>query len=328
MRQARKMSFREALNECLREEMTRDESVFLIGEEIGPSGGAFKVTEGLLSTFGKDRILETPISESAIVGMAIGATLNGMRPIVEIMYSDFLSLCADHIVNGAAKVSYQYGGQACCPVVIRAPTGITGAGAGMHHSQSCESMLLNFPGLKVVVPSSPYDAKGLLKSAIRDNDPVIFLEHKMLYNTVGNVPEEDYTIPLGSADVKREGDDVTIVCTGYMVPLSIEVAEKLQRDGISCEILDLRTLLPLDENKVIESVRKTNRLIIVQEAPKKYGYGAEIAATIAEKAIEFLDSPIRRIANPGTPIPYTTFLEKAVIPAEKDIVETVKELVP
>lgn len=322
----RQISFREAIREALIEEMMRDERVFIMGEDIGPYGGVFKVTEGLLAMFGEERVIDTPISESAIIGAAVGAALNGLRPIVEIMFADFLTLCMDHIINGAAKVCYQYDGEASCPIVIRAPIGISG-GAGLHHSQSCEAWFLNVPGLKVVIPSTPYDAKGLLKSAIRDPNPVIFFEHKMLYNMIGEVPDDDYIIPLGKADVKMEGDDVTIVANGFMLSRALDAAKKLKVEGISCEVVDPRTLLPLDEDAIINSVKKTGRLVIVQEAPKSYGYGAEIAAIVSEKALEYLDAPVKRVANPGVPIPYTSILEREVIPKTEDIVKAVNEII-
>jgi pyruvate dehydrogenase E1 component beta subunit len=323
----RQISFREAVREALIEEMTRDDRVFIMGEDIGPYGGVYRVTEGLWEKFGGDRVIDTPISESAVMGAAVGAALNGTRPIVEIMFADFLTLCMDHIVNGAAKVCYQYDGEMSCPLVVRAPIGITGGGAGVHHSQSCEAWFLNVPGLKVVMPSTPYDAKGLLKSAIRDDNPVLFFEHKLLYNVVGDVPEEEYTIPIGKADIKMEGSDVTIVANALMMHRALEAAKKLKDEGVSCEIVDPRSLLPLDEALIIGSVKKTGRLVIVQEAPKRYGYGAEIAAMISEKALEYLDAPIKRVANPGTPIPYTANLEQAVIPKIGDIINAVKEIV-
>jgi pyruvate dehydrogenase E1 component beta subunit len=324
----RQLTFREAVREALTEEMARDERVFLMGQDIGPYGGVFKVTEGLYEKFGAERVIDTPISESAMVGAAVGAAILGLRPVVEIMFADFLTLSFEHIVNSAAKICYQYDGQVSCPLVIRAPIGVTGGGAGMHHSQSCEAWFLNVPGLKVVIPSTPYDAKGLLKSAIRDDNPVLFFEHKLLYNVRGEVPDGEYIVPLGRADVKMEGTDVTIVANGLMLQRALEAAKKLSKeDGISCEVVDPMTLLPLDEEKIINSVKKTGRLVIVQEAPKIYGYGAEIAALVAEKALEYLDAPIKRIANPGTPIPYTTILEQAVIPNVKEIVNAVKEIV-
>jgi len=316
----RKIGFRSAIIEAIREEMMRDTRVFMIGEDI-----EYFYT-GLKEDF-SERILNTPISESAMVGAGVGATLNGMRPIVEIMFSSLLPICMDHLVNSARMVCYQYGGEITCPMVVRASIGATGRGVGLHHSQSPESFILNAPGLKIVMPSTPYDAKGLLKSAIRDNNPVVFLEHKLLREMQDSIPEEEYLIPLGIADVKRVGEDVTIVATAQMLHKTLEAANKLHKEGISCEVIDLRTLLPLDENTILESVKKTNRLITVQESPKAYGYGAEIAAIVAEKALGYLDAPVMRVANPGTPVPGTVLLERVVIPNVEDIIRVTKEIV-
>jgi pyruvate/2-oxoglutarate/acetoin dehydrogenase E1 component len=319
----REKTFAQAMYEAIREEMSRDERVFAMGEDIAWPGNKWR---GLREEFGEKRVINTPISESAMIGAGVGAALNGLRPIVDIMFADLLPICHDHLTNDAAKVCYQYGGEVSCPMVITASIGATGRGIGPHHSQSVESYFLNVPGLKVVMPSTPYDAKGLTKSAIRDNNPVILFEHKRLRGSRGPVPEEEYTVPLGKADVKREGDDVTIVATAHMLQLSLEAGKKLLEEGISCEVVDPRTLLPLDEDTIIDSVKKTSRLVIVQESPKAYGYGAEIAAIVAENALEFLDAPIKRVANLGTPVPATTILEQAVMPGLDDIVKSVKEI--
>jgi len=320
----REITFPQAVYEAIREEMSRDDRVFVMGGDIAWPGNKWR---GLRGEFGENRVINTPISESAMVGAGVGAALNGMRPIVDIMFADLLPLCHDHLANDAAKICYQYGGEVSCPMVITASIGATGRGIGPHHSQSIESCFLNVAGLKVVMPSTPYDAKGLTKSAIRDDNPVILLEHKLLRGMRGPVPEEEYTVPLGKADVKREGDDVTIVATAYMLQLSLKAGKKLLEEGISCEVVDPRTLLPLDEDTIVESVKKTSRLVIVQESPKAYGYGAEIAAIVAEKALEFLDAPVKRVANPGTPVPATAILERAVIPSLDDIVKSVKEII-
>jgi pyruvate dehydrogenase E1 component beta subunit len=319
----REITFAQAMYEAIREEMSRDERVFAMGEDVAWPGNKWR---GLREEFGEKRVINTPISESAMIGAGVGAALNGLRPIVDIMFADLLPICHDHLTNDAAKVCYQYGGEVSCPMVITASIGVTGRGIGPHHSQSVESYFLNVPGLKVVMPSTPYDAKGLTKSAIRDNNPVILFEHKRLRGSRGPVPEEEYTVPLGKADVKREGDDVTIVATAHMLQLSLEAGKKLLVEGISCEVVDPRTLLPLDEETIIDSVKKTSRLVIVQESPKAYGYGAEIAAIVAENALEFLDAPIKRVANLGTPVPATTILERAVMPGLGDIIKSVKEI--
>jgi pyruvate dehydrogenase E1 component beta subunit len=243
------------------------------------------------------------------------------------MFADFLPICHDHLSNNAAKISYQYAGIVTCPMVVTASIGATGRGIGPHHSQSTESYFLNVPGLKIVMPSTPSDAKGLMKAAIRDNNPIIYLIHKRLRGMKGFVQNDDYIIPLGKADVKKQGEDVTIVATAYMLQLALHAAEHLKGEGISCEVIDLRTLLPLDEETILSSVKKTSRLVTVQESPKKYGYGSEIAAIIAENALEFLDAPVKRVANPGTPVPPTTILEQAVIPGKDDIMQAVKEII-
>jgi pyruvate dehydrogenase E1 component beta subunit len=323
----RKITYREALREALREEMRRDSTVFLLGEDIGKYwGGAFKVTEGLAEEFGEERVRDTPISESAIIGTGVGAAITGMRPVAEIMFGDLTALAMDQIANQAAKIRYMFGGQAKCPLVIRTPFG-AGVNIASHHSQSLEAWFMHVPGLYVAVPSTPYDAKGLLKSAIRGNNPVVFCEHKLLYPVEGEVPEKEYTVPFGVADIKREGEDATIVATLYMMHKALEAAKTLEKEGISVEIVDPRTLTPLDKQAIIGSVKKTGRLVIVTEDCKTAGVSAEIAAIVAEEAIDYLDAPIKRVAEPDTPIPFSPTLEQYVIPDEKAIVKAVKEVV-
>jgi pyruvate dehydrogenase E1 component beta subunit len=322
----RKITYREALREALREEMLRDSTVFILGEDIGKYwGGAFKVTEGLAEEFGDERVRDTPISESAIIGTGVGAAITGMRPVAEIMFGDLTALAMDQIANQAAKIRYMFGGQAKCPLVIRTPFG-AGVNIASHHSQSLEAWFMHVPGLYVAVPSTPYDAKGLLKSAIRGNNPVMFCEHKLLYPIEGEVPEEEYTVPFGVADVKQDGEDVTVVATLYMVHKALEAAKTLEREGISVEVVDPRTLTPLDKQTIINSVKKTGRIIIVSEDCKTAGVSAEIAAIIAEEAIDYLDAPIKRVAEPDTPIPFSPPMEQYVIPDEKAIIKTVKEV--
>ena len=323
----RKIAYREALREALREEMHRDSSVFLLGEDIGRYwGGAFKVTDGLAEEFGDERVRDTPISESAIIGTAVGAAITGMRPVAEIMFGDLTALAMDQIANQAAKIRYMFGGQAKCPLVIRTPFG-AGVNIASHHSQSLEAWFMHVPGLYVAVPSTPYDAKGLLKTAIRGSNPVFFCEHKLLYPIEGEVPEEEYTIPFGKADVKREGADVTVVATMYMVQKALNAAKELEKEGLSVEVVDPRTLTPLDRRAIISSVKKTGRIVVVSEDCKTAGVSAEIAAVVAEEALDYLDAPVKRVAEPDTPIPFSPPLEQYVIPTEKTIVKAVKEVV-
>jgi pyruvate dehydrogenase E1 component beta subunit len=323
----RKITYREALREALREEMQRDSTVFLLGEDIGRYwGGAFKVTEGLAEEFGDERVRDTPISESAIIGTAVGAAITGMRPVAEIMFGDLTALAMDQIANQAAKIRYMFGGQAKCPLVIRTPFG-AGVNIASHHSQSLEAWFMHVPGLYVAVPSTPYDAKGLLKTAIRGNNPVFFCEHKLLYPVEDEVPEEEYTIPFGAADVKREGADVTILATLYMVHKTLNAAKQLEKEGVDAEVVDPRTLTPLDKQAIIRSVKKTGRLVIVSEDCKTAGVSAEIAAMVAEEAVDYLDAPIKRVAEPDTPIPFSPPLEQYVIPDEKAIMKAVKKVV-
>jgi len=323
----RQITYRDALREALREEMLRDKSVFLLGEDVGRYWkGAFNVTKGLAEEFGDERVRDTPISESAIIGVAAGAAITGMRPIAEIMFGDLSALAMDQIANQVAKLRYMFGGQAKVPVVIRTPFG-AGVNIAAHHSQSLEAWFMHVPGLKTAMPSTPYDAKGLLKTAIRDDDPVMFFEHKLLYPIEGAVPEEEYTIPFGVADVKREGGDVTIVATLYMVHKALAAAETLSKQGIDAEVIDPRTLVPLDKQAIVDSVKKTGRIAIVTEDCKTAGVSAEIAAIVAEGALDYLDAPIKRIAELDTPIPFSPPLEQFVIPDEKRIIKAVKEIV-
>jgi len=323
----RRICYREALREALREEMRRDSTVFLLGEDIGRYwGGAFKVTEGLAEEFGDERVRDTPISESAIIGTAVGAAITGMRPVAEIMFGDLTALAMDQIANQAAKIRYMFGGQASCPMVIRTPFG-AGVNIASHHSQSLEAWFMHVPGLYVAVPSTPYDAKGLLKTAIRGNNPVFFCEHKLLYPVEGDVPEEECLIPFGVADVKREGQDATLVATMFMVHKALAAAENLEKEGISVEVIDPRTLTPLDKRTIIDSVKKTGRIVIVSEDCKTAGVSAEIAAVVAEEAIDYLDAPIKRVTATDTPIPFSPPLEQFVIPDEKAIIRAVKEVV-
>jgi len=318
---------RDALREALREEMKRDKTVFLLGEDIGRYwGGAFGVTKGLAEEFGDERVRDTPISESATIGVGVGAAITGMRPVAEIMFGDLSALAMDQICNQAAKIRYMFGGQAKVPLVIRTPFG-AGVNIASHHSQSLEAWFMHTPGLYVAVPSTPYDAKGLLKTAIRGDNPVFFVEHKLLYPLKGMIPEEDYTVPFGVADVKREGTDVTIVATLYMVHKALAAAEKLSKEGVSAEVVDPRTLSPLDKSTIVKSVKKTGRIVIVTEDCKTGGVSAEIAAIVAEEALDYLNAPIKRVAEPDTPIPFSPPLEQFVIPDEKRIIQAVKETV-
>jgi len=322
----RKITYREALREALREEMHRDPTVFLLGEDIGKFwGGAFKVTEGLAEEFGDERVRDTPISESAIIGTGVGAAITGMRPVAEIMFGDLTALAMDQIANQAAKICYMFGGQAKCPLVIRTPFG-AGVNIASHHSQSLEAWFMHVPGLFVAMPSTPYDAKGLLKTAIRGNNPVFFCEHKLLYPAVGEVPEEEYTVPFGVADVKREGSDVSVVATSYMVHKALRVAEAFQKEGLNVEVIDLRTLTPLDRQAIVKSVKKTGRIVIVSEDCRTAGVAAEIAAVVAEEALDYLDAPVKRVCEPDTPIPFSPPLEQYVIPDEKRITKAIKEV--
>jgi pyruvate/2-oxoglutarate/acetoin dehydrogenase E1 component len=321
----REITYAEALREAMIEEMRRDPDVFLMGEDVGVYGGAFGVSRGMVQEFGEERVRATPISEGAITGCAAGAAMTGMRPILEIMFSDFITIAMDQLVNQAAKARYQFGGQTSVPMVLRAAAG-SGTGAAEQHSQSVEAWVANVPGLKIVVPSTPHDAKGLLKAAIRDDDPVVFLEQKLLYRTKGPVPEEEYVVPLGCADLKREGRHVSLVTYGRMVPRCLAAAEAVAPDGIEAEVLDIRTLVPLDREAVVATARKTGRVIIVHEACQTGGFGGELAAVIADsEAFFYLDAPIRRLGGADVPIPYNPHLEASVVPTEERIVQAIRD---
>jgi pyruvate/2-oxoglutarate/acetoin dehydrogenase E1 component len=322
----RTVTYREALKEALREEMQRDETVFLIGEDIAEYGGAYKVTDGLWREFGKERVRNTPISEAAIIGTTLGAAITGMRPVAELMYIDFTCVCMDQLINQAAKIRYMVGGQLEVPLVIRTQGG-GGRSSAAQHGQSLEAWFTHTPGLFVVMPSTPYDAKGLLKTAIRDNNPVMFIEHKMLYNEQGEIPDEEYTIPLGVADVKRKGGDLTIVATSRMVLFSLAAAEELAKEGIEAEVIDLRTLVPLDKEAILSSVRKTNRLLIVHEAVERGGFGAELAALVSREAFDYLDAPIERVAALPVPLPFAPIMENYVTPNKDKIANAARKLV-
>jgi len=324
----RELTYAQAINEAMSQEMRRDENVFLMGEDVGLYGGAFGVSVGMFNEFGPDRVRDTPISEAVIAGAAAGAAVTGMRPIAEIMFSDFITISMDQLVNQAAKMRYMFGGKAKVPMVLRAPAG-SGTGAAAQHSQSPEAWFTNAPGLKVVIPSTPADAKGLLIAAIRDDNPVLFLEQKLLYRTKGDVPEGDYVVPLGKAKVQREGADVTIVTYGRMLPMCLQAAEALEKEeGISVEVVDPRTLVPLDKETIIASAKKTGRVLIVHEACQTGGFGGEIAAVIADSdAFFYLDAPIKRYGGMDVPIPYCPELEKNVVPTLDNVKKKVVELV-
>ncbi|MEJ5201170.1 MAG: alpha-ketoacid dehydrogenase subunit beta [Anaerolineales bacterium] len=324
----REISYSEAIREAMCEEMRRDPTVFLMGEDVGVFGGVWGVSHDMLAEFGEERVRDTPISEIAIIGAGLGAAMMGMRPIAEIMFGDFLMCAGDQIVNQVAKARFMSGGKAQVPLTIRVTTGAPGSAAAQH-SQSPESWFMNIPGLKIVVPATPADAKGLLKTAIRGEDPVIFLEHKMLYGEVGPVPEdENFVVPFGQANIIREGKDVTIVGVSIMVKKALQAADVLAKEGIEAEVIDVRTLVPLDRETLIRSVAKTNHVIIAHEAHKRAGPGAEIAAMLAEDAVEYLDGPIVRVAAKNVPLPYSPVLENYVLPNVNDIVEAAKSFWP
>lgn len=326
----KELTYLEAINEALHEEMARDERVFIMGEDIAVGyggGGIFGATKELLQRFGPERVIDTPISESGIAGCAVGAALMGYRPIVEFMFGDFLTIAMDQIVNLAAKMRWCLNGESGVPIVYRAPCG-AGVGAALHHSQSFEAWFAHVPGLKVVLPSTPADAKGLLKAAVRDDDPVVFFEHKYLYRSLkGPVPEDDYLVPIGKGDVKREGKDITIIATAAMVQLALEAAGSLEKKGISAEVVDPRTILPLDEETILESVKKTGKAIIVHEAPTTGGFGGEIAALIADKAFDYLDGPVKRVGALFCPIPFSPKMEQLYLPSVEKILEAAQDLI-
>jgi pyruvate dehydrogenase E1 component beta subunit len=324
----RQITYSEAIREAMVEEMRRDPSVFLFGEDVGTFGGVWGVSAGMLEEFGEERVRDTPISEVAIVGAGLGAAMMGMRPIAEIMFGDFLMCAGDQIVNQVAKARFMSGGKANVPLTIRVTTGAPGS-AGAQHSQSPESWFMNVPGLKIAVPAYPADAKGLLKSAIRGEDPVLFFEHKMLYAERGPVPEDpDFAVPFGQATVLREGVDITLIGIGILVKKALEAADRLVQDGISAEVIDPRTLVPLDRETLIQSVARTSRVVIAHEGHRRSGPGAEIAAMLAEEAIEYLDGPIIRVAAMNVPLPYSPVLEDFVLPDVDDIVEAARSFFP
>jgi pyruvate dehydrogenase E1 component beta subunit len=316
---------REALNQAIREEMERDPAVFLLGEDVGLYEGSFKVTRGLLAKFGEKRVVDTPISEAGIVGMACGAAMTGLRPIAELMTVNFAIVAMDQIMNNVAVARYMFGGQCSVPLVIRAPGG-AGHQLGAQHSHTLDALFMHCPGLRVVIPSVPADAKGLLKSAIRSDDPVMFLEHEGLYAIKGEVPDSEYTIPLGVADVKRQGKDVTLLAVSRMVYVCLEAAEQLAKDGIEAEVVDLRALNPLDMSTVLASVRKTHRAVTVEESWLTGGWGGELVARIVEAAFDDLDAPVLRVGGEDVPMPYNKALEKAAIPSAADVVARVREM--
>ena len=329
-------TFRQALNEALHLEMSRDKNVIIFGEDVCGGtggtgekdawGGAFGVTKGLLSEFGPNRIMDTPITESAFVGAAVGAAMTGLRPVTEIMFVDFLGVCFDQIFNQAAKVRYMFGGKADMPMVLRASYG-AGASSASQHSQALYPIFTHIPGLKVVVPSNPYDAKGLLINAIRDEDPVIFLEHKMLYDFSGEVPDEAYTVPFGEAGIVREGKDVTLISLGKMVNVCQEAADELAKENVAASILDLRTISPLDEETILEFTEETGRVVVVDEAYPRCGVAADVSSIIVEKAFSDLKAPIKKVTPPHSPVPYAPNLEQAFLPSSQNVIDAVKEVI-
>jgi len=322
----REISLAQAVNEALAEELRRDPMVFVVGEDVAEAGTPFKVLSGLVEEFGPERVLDTPISEAGITGLGLGAAMTGMRPVVDIMFGDFVTLVMDQLANQAAKVHYMSGGNLRAPLTVRTTLGATRRSAAQH-SQSLHAWLAHVPGLKVAVPATPYDAKGLLKTAIRDDNPVVVFEDKMMYSTKGLVPNEEYTLPLGSAEVKREGEDVTLVATSSMVYVALDAAAELERAGISAEVVDPRTLVPLDRATIVGSVQKTGRAIVVDEGHRSYGASAELAALIAEDAFWHLDAPVRRAAALDVPVPFSPVLEDETVPTAESVFELAKALV-
>ena len=321
----RSIQFREALREAMSEEMRRDKSVFLMGEEVAEYNGAYKVSQGMLDEFGPERVIDTPIAELGFAGIGVGASMNGLRPIVEFMTFNFSLVAIDQVINSAAKMMSMSGGQYSCPMVFRGPTGSAGM-LSSQHSQNFENWYANTPGLKVVVPSNPYDAKGLLKSSIRDNDPVIFMESEQMYGDKGEVPEEEYTIPIGVADVKREGSDVTIVSFGKMMKVALAAADELAKDDINAEVIDLRTVRPIDYKTLIESVKKTNRMVVVEEAWPLASISAELAYHIQSNAFDYMDAPVKRVTCRDVPLPYAPTLIEASLPNVERTIEAVKQV--
>ena len=321
----REITFAQAINEALAEEMRRDPAVFIIGEDVAEAGTPFKVLSGLVKEFGKERVIDSPISEAGISGIGVGAAMTGMRPVVDIMFGDFITLTMDQLVNQAAKIHYMSGGKLKVPLVLRTTLGATRRSAAQH-SQSLHAWVSHVPGLKVVVPATPYDAKGLLKSAIRDDNPVVFFEDKMMYQLKGPVPAAEYTIPLGIADVKRLGSDITLVATSSMVHVALAAAESLEPSGISAEVIDVRTTVPLDKQTLIESVKKTSRAIVVDEGYERYGVTAEIASVIADGAFYYLDAPVKRMGAMDVPVPFSPVLEDQTVPTPESVADMAKTL--
>jgi pyruvate/2-oxoglutarate/acetoin dehydrogenase E1 component len=321
----RELTYAQAINEALRQCMKEDERVILLGEDIGVYGGVFQVTAGLLNEFGPERVIDTPIAEAGFTGASVGAALTGMRPVVEIMFIDFTTVAMDMIINQMAKMHYMFGGRGKVPMVLRINIG-AGRGTAAQHSQSFHALFMHIPGLYVAAPATPYDAKGLMIEAIRNDNPVVFVEHKKLYVEKGHVPEESYTIPFGQADIKREGSDLTIVATHALVTRSLNAAEEVAKEGIDVEIVDPRTLVPLDRSAILESVKKTGRLLVADEGHKTCGVAAEISAMVAEEAIYYLKAPVVRVCSPDTPVPFSPPLEQAYIPDVKDLVPAIKRL--
>ncbi len=325
----RTITYRDALREAIREEMQRDERVFILGEDIAGYGGTYAVTKGLFEEFGEKRVRDTPLAEEVIAGAAIGAALGGLRPIIELMTINFSLLASDQIINNAAKFRYMFGGQPQIPLVIRTTAG-GGAQRGAQHSQMLESLYAHIPGLKVVLPATPYDAKGMLKSAVRDPDPVLFIEHELLYNLKGEVPDEgvEYTVPLDRGEVKRAGQHVTIITLSRMLPVTLQAAEDLAKEGIEAEVIDLKSVRPIDIDLLLDSVKKTNRVVIAHEGWKYYGTGQGLAALIYEHAFDYMDAPIQHVNSADVPMPYSKVLERAALPGKNDVVNAVKAIVP
>ncbi len=325
----RTITYRDALREAIRDEMRRDERVYILGEDIAGYGGTYSVTKGLFEEFGEKRVRDTPLAEEVIIGTALGSALGGLRPIAELMTMNFSLLASDQIINNAAKFHYMFGGQPRLPLVIRMPGG-GGAQRGAQHSQMLESLYAHIPGLKVVMPATPYDAKGMLKSAVRDDDPVLFVEHELLYSVKGEVPDEDveYTVPLNRGVVRREGRDITLVTFSRMVHICMQAAEDLAKEGIEVEVLDLRSVRPIDLDLVLDSVRKTNRVVVAEEGWKYYGTGQGIAALIYEYAFDYLDAPIGHVTGKDVPMPYSKVLERAALPTRAEVIAAVKAIVP
>ena len=321
----KEISYRDAITEALQEEMRKDEKVFIFGEDIAKHGGAFQVTKGLLQEFGDKRVKDTPISEAAIIGLAIGSSAVGIRPIAELMFDDFIFVAGDQVVNQMAKLRYMTGGQIQLPITVRMPMG-AGVSQAAQHAQCVMGMFMNVPGLKIVCPSDPYDAKGITKSSIRDNSPVLIFEHLMLYDLKGEIPEEEYLVPIGKGSIKREGKDITVVAISQMVNKSLNVAKKLEKEGIDIEVIDPISLVPLDMDIIINSLKKTRKLIVAYNGPISNGAGTEIVARICEQALEYLDSPVYRVAEKDCPIPFAPVLENYVTPQEEDLIRSIKSV--